>query len=163
MYCFTRSGRRRTSCRVSPSRSTTTTRGAGEAHGQWIGGGAENGHYVKLNHGWGESIYAHMQDISVAPGQSVRRGDLLGHSDNTGYSGGPHLHFSIRINPYERTDGWGGFSDPLPYMNPADYQLPHYVLPGPTRLSAAAAPAPATAAHGAGVGMAPDHPAVSRP
>ena len=57
------------------------------------------GHYVKLQHGWGESIYAHLNDISVAQGQAVRRGDLIGHSDNTGYSGGPHLHFAIRIHP----------------------------------------------------------------
>ncbi len=124
------------------------------------------GHYVKLQHGWGESIYAHLNDISVAQGQTVRRGALIGHSDNTGYSSGPHLHFAIRIHPYERTDGWGGFSDPLPYMNPDAFTLPPYVLPWTARPMAA--PAETTGADQAGaaqpgVGMAPDHPNVVRP
>ncbi len=120
------------------------------------------GHYIKLRHGWGESIYAHLNDISVAQGQAVRRGDQLGHTDDTGYSGGPHLHFSIRINPYDRTDGWGGYSDPLPYMDPEDYILPSYVLPWTARISAAPAPASAQS-NTSGTGMAPDHPDVTRP
>ncbi len=119
------------------------------------------GHYVKLQHRWGESIYAHMQDIVVTPGQSVRRGQLLGRSDDTGFSGGPHLHFSIRINPFDRTDGWGGFTDPLPYLDPGTYQLPSYVLPP---ISAAFVPLATPAAGGAtGMGMAPDQPGVTRP
>ena len=34
------------------------------------------------------------------------------------------LHFGIRIAPYNRFDGWGGFSDPILYMNPSDLQFP---------------------------------------
>ncbi|MCB0160457.1 MAG: M23 family metallopeptidase, partial [Caldilineaceae bacterium] len=119
------------------------------------------GHYVRLVHDWGESLYAHMQSIRVTPGAQVRRGQLLGFSDNTGFSGGPHLHFSLRINPYQRTDGWGGFSDPLPYLNPDDYILPAYIFPpapGAPALDAAMAPR-----RPAGPGMAPDQPGVRRP
>ena len=36
----------------------------------------------------------------------------------------PHLHFGIRINPYNRYDGWGGFCDPLPFLNPSNILLP---------------------------------------
>ena len=81
------------------------------------------GWYVLLHHEWGESIYAHLSAVGVIVGQQVGRGERLGMSGNTGNSSGPHLHFSIRINPYRRGDGWGGYSDPLPYL-PADCCAP---------------------------------------
>jgi murein DD-endopeptidase MepM/ murein hydrolase activator NlpD len=87
------------------------------------------GNYVKLRHAWGESLYAHMDSIHVQQGQQINRGQVIGTSGNTGFSNGPHLHFAIRIAPYDRKDGWGGFSDPLPYLNPAEVLLPAYVLP----------------------------------
>ena len=88
------------------------------------------GWYVLLRHAWGESIYAHLRNVDVAVGQTVSRGARLGRSGNTGNSTGPHLHFAIRINPYRRGDGWGGYSDPLPYL-PADcYKLPDYMQVG---------------------------------
>lgn len=123
------------------------------------------GMYVKLHHSWGESLYAHMQSFSVQPGQSIRRGDTIGRSDNTGFSNGPHLHFAIRINPYNRQDGWGGFSDPLPYLNPRDVQLPPYVL-GAAVAAAAAASLEARAAYRPleeAPGYSPDLPGLRRP
>ncbi len=79
---------------------------------------AENfGHYILLEHAWGESLYAHLDQVNVKIGQVVRRGDVIARSGNSGVANGPFLHFGIRINPYVRTDGWGGFSDPLPYLN----------------------------------------------
>ena len=88
------------------------------------------GHYVLLRHAWGESIYAHLSTAGVVVGQTVSRGQRLGMSGNTGNSTGPHLHFSIRINPYRRGDGWGGYSDPLPYLPPSSFVLPAYVRAG---------------------------------
>jgi len=44
------------------------------------------------------TIYAHMQKISVKVGDQVKAGDVLGKSDNTGNSTGPHLHFELRKN-----------------------------------------------------------------
>lgn len=78
------------------------------------------GIYVKLQHRWGESLYAHMGRATVTTGSRVSRGQSLGLSDNSGGSIGPHLHFGIRIFPYVRSDGWGGFTDPMPYMDPTD-------------------------------------------
>ncbi len=86
------------------------------------------GNFVLLRHPWGESIYAHLDSIGVQSGQIVGRGQYIGRSGNTGGSTGPHLHFAIRVNPYERTDGWGGYSDPLPYLASQSYVLPPYVL-----------------------------------
>ena len=104
------------------------------------------GNYVLLSHPWGESIYAHMESIGVTEGQIVGRGQYIGASDNSGGSTGPHLHFAIRINPYNRADGWGGFSDPLPYLPPSSFALPPYVQdPDASAMLAAAAPAPGDA------------------
>jgi hypothetical protein len=78
----------------------------------------------------------------VVQGQAIARGQYLGASGNSGGSTGPHLHFAIRINPYQRTDGWGGFSDPLPYLPPGSFVLPPYVLDPAGLAIAAAIPAP---------------------
>lgn len=75
------------------------------------------GHYVLMEHAWGESLYGHMSDIPVTTGTPLPRGGHLGLSGNTGGSTGPHLHFGIRIIPYRRGDGWGGYCNPAPFMN----------------------------------------------
>lgn len=68
------------------------------------------GNAVLIDHGFGlMSLYGHMNDFAVKPGDSVKQGDLLGHSDTTGLAGGDHLHFSIlldgqQVNPKEWWD-----------------------------------------------------------
>ncbi len=122
------------------------------------------GHFIKVRHGWGEALYAHLSRIDVQVGQQIARGNVLGATGNTGFAFGPHLHFAIRINPYSRTDGWGGFSDPLPYMNPATIALPSYVrVSGGTRNMTQAVALPTEAAIAQAPGYAPDQPGVVRP
>lgn len=68
------------------------------------------GNVVIVDHGEGmESLYAHLQGISVKVGYPVIAGDNIGTCGNTGKSSGPHLHFEIRKN--------GTCIDPLPYLN----------------------------------------------
>lgn len=74
------------------------------------------GELVKIQHAWGESIYAHLSIRLVNAGQSISAGACIGRMGNTGMSSGTHLHFGIRVNPYDRADGWGGFSNPLEYL-----------------------------------------------
>ncbi len=93
------------------------------------------GNYVLIEHPWGQSIYTQLDNFSVTAGETVKRGQPIGASGNTGASAGPHLNFGIRINPYERTDGWGGYSDPLPYLPPESYVLPPFIT-SPTRQTA---------------------------
>lgn len=92
-----------------------------------IDDGSGFGNYIKVAHAWGESIYAHLDSFTVKEGESIRRGQVIARSGNTGFSVGPHLAVGIRINPYERADGWGGFSDPLPYFSPQEIEIPAYV------------------------------------
>jgi murein DD-endopeptidase MepM/ murein hydrolase activator NlpD len=57
------------------------------------------GNLVILDHGAGLSTYyAHLSTISVATGQRVLAGQVLGNSGSTGRSTGPHLHYEIRVN-----------------------------------------------------------------
>ena len=79
------------------------------------------GNYVKLQHSWGESLYAHLDSINkwITAGITISKDTVVGISGATGNVTGPHLHFAMRIYPYSRTDGMGGFSDPEPYINSA--------------------------------------------
>lgn len=56
------------------------------------------GKYVKLSHADGfTSYYAHLSEISIRQGQTVRKGDVIGKSGSSGNSTGPHLHFEVRF------------------------------------------------------------------
>lgn len=74
------------------------------------------GLYVKLRHGWGETLYAHLSQQLCEVGKPLLAGETLGLSGNTGNSTGPHLHFGLRINPYTRGRPFDGYRDPLPYL-----------------------------------------------
>ena len=56
------------------------------------------GKTVVVDHGLGVlSFYMHLSKISVAEGQLVTRGQVVGLSGHTGYAEQPHLHLSIRV------------------------------------------------------------------
>lgn len=61
------------------------------------------GTHVVIQHAGGlQTWYAHGSSgsISVSPGQTVSRGQQIMRSGNTGNSQGPHLHFEVRVAPY---------------------------------------------------------------
>ena len=66
------------------------------------------GYYVTINHGDGfSSLYGHMTHYTVSSGDYVNQGDLIGYVGSTGYSTGPHLHFTMfyngaTVNPIDR-------------------------------------------------------------
>ncbi|MFN2202508.1 MAG: peptidoglycan DD-metalloendopeptidase family protein [Caldilineaceae bacterium] len=86
------------------------------------------GNFILLEHEWGESLYAHLSRVDVAANGQVARGETIALSGNTGASTGPHLHFGIRVYPYRRTDGWGGFVNPL-LLLPEPESLSGHVRP----------------------------------
>jgi murein DD-endopeptidase MepM/ murein hydrolase activator NlpD len=60
---------------------------------------ANYGRYIILSHGGGfQTMYAHLNRAVVTPGETVRQGEKIGELGTTGYSTGPHLHFSIFKN-----------------------------------------------------------------
>ena len=57
------------------------------------------GKYVIISHAKGyQTLYAHLNSYCVKIGQSVNQGDKIGAVGSTGYSTGPHLHFTIYKN-----------------------------------------------------------------
>ncbi|MDQ3495222.1 MAG: M23 family metallopeptidase [Pseudomonadota bacterium] len=62
-------------------------------------GGRAN--FVRVLHDDGSmAVYAHLNSGGALArvGQRVRRGQTIGLSGNTGFSGGPHLHFAVQVN-----------------------------------------------------------------
>jgi len=93
------------------------------------------GNWVLLKHSNGlATLYAHLSTKSVSSGQSVRTGEVIGFSGNTGYSTGPHLHFSVylseavqivRLGDVKSITNCGPARIPIAplaaYLNPIDY------------------------------------------
>lgn len=68
------------------------------------------GKIIIIDHGLGiYSLYLHLNEFKVAYGDEVIRGEVIGLSGNTGYSLGPHLHFSIKTK--------GASVDPLRFID----------------------------------------------
>ena len=57
------------------------------------------GNTVVIDHGFGlKSFYYHMDSLDVKEGDMVKTGDIVGAVGSTGYSTGPHLHYSLLVN-----------------------------------------------------------------
>ena len=68
------------------------------------------GNYVQIDHGDGyKSIYMHMTNYIVSPGQYVGAGQVIGYVGSTGLSDGNHLHFGISYN--------GSYVNPMEYIS----------------------------------------------
>ena len=72
--------------------------------------------------GFCKTIYIHLQGLNVKVGEKITVGQLLGWADNTGNSGGDHLHFGVApcgMNGKKlfEDNGYGGYIDPNPYMS----------------------------------------------
>jgi murein DD-endopeptidase MepM/ murein hydrolase activator NlpD len=67
---------------------------------------------VYIQHENGDvTVYGHMDEILVQPGQVVRAGDTIALLGNRGQSTGPHLHFEVHVGGIN-----GEKIDPLPWL-----------------------------------------------
>jgi murein DD-endopeptidase MepM/ murein hydrolase activator NlpD len=96
------------------------------------------GKWALIDHPNGlSSMFAHMSQIAVTPGQKVSTGDIVGYVGNTGYSTGPHLHFTLYVkdgvevkqfNQFKSVTGCGAALSPFAaidaYLDPLDYLPP---------------------------------------
>jgi len=75
------------------------------------------GTYVQITHDDGSmTIYGHQYNPHVKCRQRVRAGQIIGISDNTGDSTGPHLHLGYRPKNFDFNNGFKGYVDPLPFL-----------------------------------------------
>ncbi len=70
------------------------------------------GNVVYVQHDNGDvTVYGHMEEILVTPGQVVRAGDTIALLGNRGQSTGPHLHFEVHVGGID-----GQKVDPIPWL-----------------------------------------------
>ena len=65
----------------------------------FAGTSGEYGTIVILDHGHDlRSLYGHLQEIRVKPGERIERGQVIALTGNTGRTSGPHLHYEIQVH-----------------------------------------------------------------
>lgn len=88
-----------------PARVGTAIQASGDGTVVEAGWHSGYGNCVKIRHGYGyETLYGHMNKISVRPGERVKKGQKIGEVGDTGLSTAPHLHYEVHykgnpINP----------------------------------------------------------------
>jgi TP901 family phage tail tape measure protein len=82
--------------------TSTDLRGPGN------GGYRSYGRYIVVGNGADKTLYAHLSKRGVTQGNTVRAGQLIGYSGNTGNSTGPHLHFETWKNGQDVPPGTFG-------------------------------------------------------
>lgn len=109
----------------------TTVRAAGDGvvvfassdNARFVEGSPAYGNAVIIEHDFAYNdlaiytLYAHLEAPLVVTGQRVRTGEAIGLLGNTGQSGGPHVHFEVRLG----ANTYGSAYNPVlwlaPYVN----------------------------------------------
>jgi murein DD-endopeptidase MepM/ murein hydrolase activator NlpD len=83
------------------------------AYGKWIAIDHQNGLIT---------LYAHFSGYAVSVGQKVKTGQVIGYAGNTGFSTGPHLHFTVYASStFSVQDKWYGLLPLGGSINPMNY------------------------------------------
>lgn len=80
------------------------------------------GNFIMLKHSNSlYTCYGHLSSYKVSAGQTVKRGQAIAVSGNTGISSGPHLHFEVRTS-----SSYGSRVNPLNYISDSVYSQLHF-------------------------------------
>jgi len=81
------------------------------------------GKWVTINHHNGlVTLYGHLSSQKVSNGQKVKRGEVIGYAGSTGFSTGPHLHFTVyAANTFKIESRWYGLLPMGGSINPMNY------------------------------------------
>ncbi|SMP54331.1 M23 family metallopeptidase [Anoxynatronum buryatiense] len=83
------------------------------------------GKTVVIDHGQGLfSVHFHLHELLVATGDLVEQGDVIGTVGTTGFSTGPHLHFTMSYYRHNLEPGHFLVGEPITYQN-----APHHLSP----------------------------------
>jgi murein DD-endopeptidase MepM/ murein hydrolase activator NlpD len=83
------------------------------AYGKWIAIDHQNGLIT---------LYAHFSGYAVKAGQTVKAGQIIGYAGNTGFSTGPHLHFTVyAATTFSTEQKWYGLLPLGGSINPMNY------------------------------------------
>ncbi|MCX4818479.1 M23 family metallopeptidase [Streptomyces sp. NBC_01142] len=98
-----------------PVGTTVKAAGAGTVVKAGPNGGGDGpayGNAIVIKHANGKySQYAHLSQVNVGIGSTVKAGQTIAKSGNTGNSSGPHLHFEIRTTP-----NYGSALNPMSFL-----------------------------------------------
>lgn len=76
------------------------------------------GNSIVIDHGQGLfSIYFHLENLFVSEGDMVKRGQLIGGVGSTGFSTGPHLHFTMSHYSTNIEPGYLIYNQPVTKYN----------------------------------------------
>jgi len=93
---------------AAPLGSTIAATAAGTV--SFAGRDLECGRLICIDHGHGYStMYGHLKEILVKPGDKIREGQTIGTVGSSGNSTGPHLHYEVRLQ--------GSPVNPVHYLN----------------------------------------------
>lgn len=103
-----------------PARVGTAIQASGDGVVVEAGWHQGYGNCVKISHGYGyETLYGHMNKMTVRPGEHVKKGHKIGEVGDTGLSTAPHLHYEVHYK--------GNPINPINFcmdnLTPQEYQL----------------------------------------
>ncbi|MBI2635651.1 MAG: M23 family metallopeptidase [Parcubacteria group bacterium] len=81
------------------------------------------GSWLSIRHSNGlTTLYTHLSSKSASKGETVNQGQVIGYVGSSGFTTGPHLHFTVySTNTFRVENRWYGL---LPFggsVNPFDY------------------------------------------